>query len=60
LGHCRAVKSDEEIDALRMATRITCEAHIEVMRKIKPGMREKQFEAVFKHYGEFNYFTGRV
>lgn len=36
----RVIKSEEEIKVMREASRITCEGHIEVLRKIKPGMRE--------------------
>lgn len=43
----RATKTDQEIDVMRWASRITCEAHVEYMRHCKPGMRESQFVSIF-------------
>jgi len=40
LCESRVVKNDEEIDAMRMASKITSEAHCYVMRNTKPGQRE--------------------
>ena len=40
LGESRAIKNDEEISVINYATKITCEAHILVMREIKINMRE--------------------
>jgi Xaa-Pro aminopeptidase len=60
MGESRAIKNVEEIEAMKMATRITCEAHIEVMRKVRGGMREKQIESIFNSYCSYHYFTGRV
>jgi Xaa-Pro dipeptidase len=36
----RVLKHDEEIDVMRWASRITGEAHCNVMRNVKPGQRE--------------------
>jgi len=36
------------------------EAHLDVMRQVKPGMREKEMEAIFKYYNERNYHVDRV
>ena len=40
LAESRVIKNDEEIEILRWASKITCEAHCNVMRNCKPGMRE--------------------
>lgn len=46
---CRLIKSDEEIELLRYVNRVTCAAHEDVMRAIRPGMSEYQLEALFLH-----------
>jgi len=40
LAESRVIKNDEEIEIMRWAGRITCEAHCNVMRNAKPGQRE--------------------
>lgn len=60
LAESRVIKNDEEILALKWASQITTECHVNVMRNIKAGMRESQLESFFKFHGEQNYFTGRV
>jgi Xaa-Pro dipeptidase len=60
LCESRVIKNDEEIKIMRWASIITCEAHVDVMRKVKPGMRESQMESIFKYYCENKYFCGRV
>lgn len=40
LCESRVHKNDEEIAAMRLASKATSEAHVEVLRKVKPGMRE--------------------
>ncbi|MFQ5649007.1 MAG: aminopeptidase P N-terminal domain-containing protein [bacterium] len=51
----RQIKSEEEVVLLQKAIDITCEAHLEAMRRATPGMYEYQLEAVieyvFKHLG---------
>ena len=37
LCESRVYKNDEEIQIMRWASWITCEAHCDVMRKIRPG-----------------------
>ncbi len=47
---CRVIKTEMELDALRYATRISCDAHKVVMRTIRPGQKEYHSEATFvKH-----------
>jgi Xaa-Pro aminopeptidase len=60
LCESRVIKNDEEINAMRWATQITSECHVNTMRLVKPGQRECQVESHFNHYGQQNYFTGRV
>lgn len=60
LAESRVIKNEEEILALKWASQITTESHINVMKNMKPGMREMQLESFFRFYGEQNYFTGYV
>ena len=50
----RVIKTDLELDVMRYATRISCEAHCEVMRQIHTGMMEYQVEALFKFKCHFD------
>lgn len=47
---CRVTKSDMEIALIQYATDVSSEAHIEVMRQVKPGMKEFQLESIFLHH----------
>jgi len=60
LSDARAVKSEAEIEAMKWASKIACEAHCEVMRRAKAGMRECELESIFKAYCEQKYHCGRV
>jgi Xaa-Pro dipeptidase len=40
LAESRVIKTEEEIDVMRWATKITVEGHVEVLRAIKSGMKE--------------------
>ena len=60
LTESRVVKNDEEVEIMRWASRITCEAHCNVMRNVKPGQRESQLESFFRYDCEQKYFCGRV
>ena len=40
IGDTRATKTEDEIDVMRWATKITVEGHIEVLKACKPGKRE--------------------
>lgn len=50
LAECRVTKSKAELDILRFATNVSAAAHRAMMRKIRPGMKEYQLEAVFQHH----------
>jgi Xaa-Pro aminopeptidase len=55
INKLRGVKTTEEMDLMRKTVRISCLAHAEVMRAIKPTMSETEIEGIFlyvhKHYG---------
>ncbi|XP_046400527.1 xaa-Pro dipeptidase [Ischnura elegans] len=48
ISECRVTKTPLEIEVLRFANKISSEAHIEVMKAIRPGCMEYQCEAIFK------------
>ncbi|PNY11433.1 Xaa-Pro dipeptidase [Trifolium pratense] len=50
LTECRVIKSELEIELIQYANDISSEAHIEVMRKAKVGMKEYQLESIFLHH----------
>ncbi|KAL6974517.1 Xaa-Pro dipeptidase [Sarracenia purpurea var. burkii] len=50
LAECRVSKSDMELALIQFANDISSEAHIEVMRKTRPGMKEYQLESMFLHH----------
>ncbi|XAR67184.1 Xaa-Pro dipeptidase [Bertholletia excelsa] len=55
LTECRVFKSDMELALIQFANDISSEAHIEVMRKARVGMKEYQLESMFLHH---TYFYG--
>jgi len=60
LSEARVIKNDDEILAMRWASQITAEAHVNVLKNVKPAMRESQIESFFNFHGQQNYYTGRV
>ena len=60
LSDCRVYKSNGEIEALKWASQISCEAHCYVLQHVKPGMREKEIEALFKYFCESRYHCDRA
>ncbi|KAI4968190.1 hypothetical protein ZWY2020_005302 [Hordeum vulgare] len=53
LTECRVIKSDMELALIQYANDVSSEAHIEVMRKIKPGMKESQLESTFLYHANY-------
>jgi len=49
LHEMRLIKSQDEIDALREACRISAVAHTEAMRYARPGRTERQVQAVIEY-----------
>lgn len=49
LHEMRVIKSPEEISLMLKAVQITAEAHLAVMKTIKPGMYEYELEALFDY-----------
>ncbi|GAM27729.1 hypothetical protein SAMD00019534_109050, partial [Acytostelium subglobosum LB1] len=47
---CRVIKSPKEIECLRYSVESSCRAHLEVMKKIRPGMKEYQCESIFMYH----------
>lgn len=54
LCESRCTKTPEEIEVMRYVSKISSEAHVEVMRSCKPGMMEYQLESIFLHKAYFN------
>ncbi|XP_011093685.1 xaa-Pro dipeptidase [Sesamum indicum] len=50
LTECRVVKSGLELALIQYANDISSEAHVEVMRNTKVGMKEYQLESLFLHH----------
>ncbi|XP_015955204.1 uncharacterized protein LOC107479593 [Arachis duranensis] len=50
LTECRVIKSEMEIALVQYANDISSEAHVEVMRNAKVGMKEYQLESMFLHH----------
>lgn len=50
IGEMRLIKSDYEIDQIRTACEITAQGHLAAMRFVKPGVSERQVQAVLTHH----------
>ena len=54
MNNLRGIKTNEELDIIRKAVKISCASQVEVMKAIKPGMSEREIEGihqyVFKKY----------
>ncbi|XP_074067593.1 xaa-Pro dipeptidase isoform X2 [Macrotis lagotis] len=47
---CRVIKTDMELEVLRYTNKVSSEAHKEVMKAVKVGMKEYELESLFEHY----------
>ncbi|XP_037474724.1 xaa-Pro dipeptidase-like [Triticum dicoccoides] len=54
LTECRVTKSDMELALIQHANDVSSEAHVEVMRRIKPGMTENQLESIFRFHASMH------
>ncbi|XP_038880097.1 xaa-Pro dipeptidase [Benincasa hispida] len=50
LTECRVLKSELELALIQFANDISSEAHVQVMRNIKVGIKEYQLESLFLHH----------
>ncbi|XP_033014565.1 xaa-Pro dipeptidase [Lacerta agilis] len=50
IAECRVIKTDMELEVLRYTNKISSEAHKEVMKAVKIGMKEYELESLFQHY----------
>ncbi|XP_050219269.1 uncharacterized protein LOC126669762 isoform X2 [Mercurialis annua] len=50
LTECRVLKSELELAVIQFANDISSEAHVEVMRRTRVGMKEYQLESIFLHH----------
>lgn len=50
---CRVIKTEKEQMLMKHINRISSEAHLWVMQRTTPGMREFQQESMFNHWGYF-------
>ncbi|XP_077217115.1 metallopeptidase M24 family protein [Tasmannia lanceolata] len=50
LTECRIFKTEMELSLIQYANDISSEAHVEVMRKTRAGMKEYQLESMFLHH----------
>lgn len=49
MASLRQIKAEEELVLMRKAITMTCDAQIELMKALKPGMKEYQSEAIIEY-----------
>jgi len=50
LAECRVLKDDDELSVLQFVNDVSSDAHVAVMKGVRPGTPEYISEAEFKHY----------
>lgn len=46
----RVIKTPRELTVLRYVNQVSSAAHCEIMKSIKPGIKEWEMESLFQHY----------
>lgn len=54
ISELRVFKTDHELEVLRYVSKVSSDAHVEVMKRIRPGMMEYQLEALFQFFCGYN------
>ena len=54
ISELRVFKTDHELAVLRYVSKLSSDAHVEVMKRIRPGMMEYQLEALFQFFCAYN------
>jgi Xaa-Pro dipeptidase len=54
ISECRVFKTPLEVEVIRYACKISCDAHTAMMRAVRPGMYEYQLESIFKHHSLYH------
>ncbi|ORX94534.1 hypothetical protein K493DRAFT_221107 [Basidiobolus meristosporus CBS 931.73] len=49
LQEARMFKSEFELEIMRISSKISSEAHVSLMKSIKPGMNERELQALFEY-----------
>lgn len=57
LADTRVVKSINEISVMNFTVKVTVDAHIEVMKNVKPGLIERDIENIFYEYLRTNFYS---
>lgn len=56
INECRLFKTKDEIDLMKNAAKVGCDAHIFIMKNIKPGMTETHIQTLFRVLNFLIYF----
>ncbi|KAM6195103.1 xaa-Pro dipeptidase isoform 2-T2 [Sarcoramphus papa] len=60
IAECRVIKTDMELEVLRYTNKISSEAHKEVMKAVKAGMKEYEMESLFDMGGEYYCYSSDI
>jgi Xaa-Pro dipeptidase len=56
LCECRLIKTTMEQEVMRYISKVSSDAHVYVMKRVRPEMHEFQMESLFRHY--IHYYGG--